>query len=145
MFFDAPSPPSWLTEAATTFLMHIAEPMYWLLIIVSFLAYLILRWQKRPRESHAAQALRWFTLSKAFLWMAFALGRVFGEWRIVMFAAAAIYVGLTGIWWLVALWLTYVRPTRAAHVALVSDVLPPYAATNRRDESRRSEREIDLV
>lgn len=134
---DIPAPPVWLVDAARTFLTHIAEPMYWLLVVVSLLAYLILLWQKRPRESYAAKALRWFTMSKAVLWLAFALGRLFGEWSIIMFAGAAIYVGMTGIWWLIALYLTYVRPSRAQRVAVVSDVLPPYAGTERRSGFER--------
>src|SRR5690349_19668926 len=104
---NAPSPPSWLLEASMTFLRHVAEPMYWLLAGVSLLTYLILLWQKRPHESYAAQALRWFSFSKGFLWLGLALGRLFGEWQIVLFAFAAVYVGLTGTWWLIALYLTY--------------------------------------
>jgi hypothetical protein len=135
--FDVPAPPSWLLDASRNFLMHVAEPMYWLLVIVSLLAYLILRWQKRPRETLAAKALRWFTMSKVVLWLAFALGQSFGAWRLVMFAVAAVYVGLMGIWWLIALYLTYVRPARAQRVAVVSDVLPPYTGTERRSGIER--------
>lgn len=130
-------PPTWMREAATTFIIHIAQPMYWFLALISLLAYLVLLWQKRLHETYAAQALRWFQVAKMCVWLSLAIGRSFGEWRFIMFALAATYVAVMGSWWLIALYLTYVRPARHRSVAVVEEVLPAYTGTERRSGIER--------
>lgn len=107
---DVPSPPQWLTELSIDFLEHIAEPMYWLLLVAGFLAYMVLRWQRRPSESTAARALRVRELGKCALWLALALGRVAGEWMLILWSLAVLIALLVTLFWLLSLYRTYVRP-----------------------------------
>lgn len=130
-------PPAWLFDASGTFLDHVAEPMYWFLALISLLAYLILLRQKRPRETYAAKALRWFQPAKVVVWLAFALRGSIGEWQLIAFAFATVYVAVMGSWWLIALYLTYIRPARRRHVAVGSDVLPSNTGTERRSRWRK--------
>lgn len=130
-------PPTWMREAAMTFILHIAGPMYWFLALISLLAYLVLLWQKRFHETYAAQALRWFQVAKMCVWLSLAIGRSFGEWRFIMFALAATYVAIMGSWWLIALYLTYIRPARRHGVMVVEEVLPAYAGAERRSGIER--------
>jgi hypothetical protein len=126
MFFDMPSPPTWATEAALTFLRHVAQPMYWLLFVAGIFAYLVLRWQRRPNETKAARGLRWRELGKSFLWLALALGRTFGEWQLILWATAVMVALFVTLGWLLSLYLSYVKPARLQRRAVASDVLPPH-------------------
>lgn len=128
---DMPSPPQWLNDAALAFLRHVAQPLYWLLFIAGVFAYLVLRWQRRRNETPAARGLRWRELGKAFLWLALAMGRLFGEWMLIFWATAVLVALIVTLGWLIALYVTYVRPTRAHRVVVVNDVLPPSSGVTR--------------
>lgn len=132
-----PSPPPWLNDASLSFLRHIAQPLYWLLFIAGVGAYLVLRWQKRPHESRAARGLRWREAGKAFLWLSLGIGRLFGEWQLVLWALAILVAAVVTLWWLLSLYLTYLRPSRQRHGAVAADVLPPYPGTERRSGRER--------
>jgi hypothetical protein len=132
-----PPPPPWLTEASLAFLRHIAQPLYWLLFVAAVFTYLVLRWQRRPHETPAARGLRWKEAGKAFLWLSLGIGRLFGDWQVVLWAVAVLVAALSVSWWLIALFRTYVVPSRSLRRPVANDILPPYPGTERRSGNER--------
>ena len=106
-----PPPPDGIVSISSDFVEHAAPWMYWLLTITHFLIWWVLHWQRIGGETYAARAFRRFILSKAWLWLALALGRsIAPDWRVVSYALVVVYVAFATIAALVALFLTYVWP-----------------------------------
>ena len=107
-----PAPPDALERAVMEYFEHILEPLYWSFFLASFLGYLILRWQRREGEFFPAVTLRWLTLAKAIFWFSLCVGRVIGDWALILWSFTATYAGIMAIVWLVSLYTGYVRPAR---------------------------------
>lgn len=108
---NIPDPPQWIDDAALAFLREVATPLYVLLTLVSFAVWGVLRWQRRPNETWAARSFRVFLFAKGLLWLVLSVTRwIAPQWRLPLYAVVVVYIFLTTVYVLVALFWTYVLP-----------------------------------
>jgi hypothetical protein len=106
-----PNPPPWVETASAWFLMHAAEPVYWILAVTSFAVWGVLRWQRRRPETAAARSFRAFLLAKGWLWLVLAVTRWIAPlWRLPLYGLVVVWILATTVWVLSALVWVYVIP-----------------------------------